>query len=203
MTCFPRPRQIDISDIAGNADKMILHAVKNVLMNNFSSLVDIFLHYARPRQVQGMEAEGAELAVSMKSMATFVRTCRLSSEDCSFFEIQRACVRPFLLLPTSEEEWSLGLYEADFRMHEFLEALIRIASLKNFGLSAACDQVPLHSHSSASVCCLEDFHEIDLFQLGANVLAKEPHFPAPVMLCSARQYAPSDRRMVSLRSSTS
>jgi hypothetical protein len=62
-------------------------------MNNFASLVDIFLHYARPKQTQGLEADGAELAVSMKSMSTFVRTCRLSSEHCSFFEIQRACVR--------------------------------------------------------------------------------------------------------------
>jgi hypothetical protein len=73
---------------------MVIDAVKSVVMNNFPSLVDIFLHYARPRQQQGMEAEGTELAVSMKQLATFVRTCRLSSETCSFFEIQRACVKP-------------------------------------------------------------------------------------------------------------
>jgi hypothetical protein len=85
--------QIDISDISKGIDKMTLDATKNVLMNNFASLVDIFLHYARPKQTSGLEAEGADLAISMKSMATFVRTCRLSSEHCSFFEIQRACVR--------------------------------------------------------------------------------------------------------------
>lgn len=133
--------KIDYSDIAKNMDGMVIDAVRNVIMNNFSSLVDIFLHYARPRQAQGMEAEGTELAISMKQTSTFVRTCRLSSESCSFFEIQRAMVKPGLLLPQQEEEWSLGLYDADFRLWEFLEALIRIADLKNFGLSATCDQI--------------------------------------------------------------
>uniref|UniRef100_A0A7S0Z2A6 Uncharacterized protein n=1 Tax=Hemiselmis tepida TaxID=464990 RepID=A0A7S0Z2A6_9CRYP len=132
--------QIDISDLSKGSDGMILAAVRNVLMNNFASLVDIFVHYARPRQSQGLESEGSELAVNMKQLATFVRTCRLSNENCSFFEIQRACVRPGLLLPQQEEEWSLGIYDADFRLFEFFEALIRIANLKNFGLSATCDQ---------------------------------------------------------------
>jgi hypothetical protein len=49
--------------------------------------------------------------------------------------------RPLLLLPLNEEDWNLGVYDADFRLHEFFEALVRIASLKNYGLSALCDQV--------------------------------------------------------------
>jgi len=135
-------KDIDISDLCHGQDQMIVAAVDNVLSNSFPALVDIFLHYASPRQVGGVEnPDDDSLAVSMKSMATFVRTCRLSSESCSFFEIQRSSVRPSLLLPTGDEEYSLGVYDADYGVTEFFEALIRIANVRNFGLSAICDQV--------------------------------------------------------------
>jgi len=43
--------QIDIGDIAGNADEMIVKATFNVLSNNFEALVDIFLLYGHEHQV--------------------------------------------------------------------------------------------------------------------------------------------------------
>jgi len=133
---------LKIDDITGDCDSMMIAAVRNVVSNNFAALVDIFLHYATAKQEGGVEnPEVKELAINMKSFAKFVRTCRLSSESCSFFEIQRASVRPHLLLPASDEEWSLGLYDADYGLYEFFEALVRIAHIKNYGLSALCDQV--------------------------------------------------------------
>ena len=121
---------------------MVIAAVRNILSNSFAQLVDIFLHYASPKQEGGVESpEANELAINMKAFAKFVRTCRLSSESCSFFEIQRASVRPNLLAPVGDEDWSLGIYDADFGLYEFFEALVRIAHIKNYGLSALCDQV--------------------------------------------------------------
>ena len=133
---------LQIDDIAKDSDSMVVAAVRNILSNSFAQLVDIFLHYASPKQEGGVETpEANELAINMKAFAKFVRTCRLSSESCSFFEIQRASVRPHLLGPAAEEEWSLGVYDADFGLYEFFEALVRIAHIKNYGLSALCDQV--------------------------------------------------------------
>lgn len=133
---------LQMEDITKNCDSMVVAGVRNVISNSFKELVDIFLHYATPRQEGGVEApDKSELAINMKSFAKFVRTCRLSSETCSFFEIQRASVRPQLLLPATEEEWNLGIYEADYGLFEFFEALVRIAHIKDYGLSALCDQV--------------------------------------------------------------
>jgi len=133
--------EIDITDIADGADAMVMASIRNVISNNFAALVDIFIYYAVQRPIPGGDPEALEYAIGMNSLSKFVRTCRLSSETCSFFEIQRAAVRPHLLRAPPDEEYSLGLYEADFRLPEFLEALIRIASLKGFGLSAICDKV--------------------------------------------------------------
>jgi len=133
---------LKIEDITKDCDVMIIAGLRNVLSNNFAPLVDIFLHYASPKQEGGVEnPEKNELAINMKAFAKFVRTCRLSSEACSFFEIQRASVRPSLLLPAGDEEWSLGIYEADYGLFDFFEALVRIAYIKNYGLSALCDQL--------------------------------------------------------------
>lgn len=133
---------LQIDDIAKDSDSMVIAAVRNILSNSFAQLVDIFLHYASPKQEGGVESpEANELAINMKAFAKFVRTCRLSSESCSFFEIQRASVRPNLLAPVGDEDWSLGIYDADFGLYEFFEALVRIAHIKNYGLSALCDQV--------------------------------------------------------------
>lgn len=133
---------VKIDDITKGCDSMVLSAVRNVLSNNFAALVDIFLHYASPKQAGGVDApEKDELAINMKSLAKLVRTCRLSSETCSFFEIQRASVHPVLLRPVADEEWSLGVYEADYGLFQFFEALVRIAHIKNYGLYALCDQV--------------------------------------------------------------
>jgi hypothetical protein len=133
---------LTLEDITKDCDSMIVASVRNVISNNFKELVDIFLHYATQRQEGGVDApDKTGLAINMKSFAKFVRTCRLSSETCSFFEIQRASVRPNLLLPATEDEWNLGLYEADYGLFEFFEALVRIAHIKGYGLSALCDQV--------------------------------------------------------------
>jgi hypothetical protein len=152
--------EIDVSDLTSRADSMQINALRNVLSNNFSALISIFLHYAQSRQAMNSDLPGGNasaaaaaaaaaaegppvLAVTMRGLATLVRTCRLSSETCSFFEIQRAAVRPEHLVPTSDvaDEWSLGLYEADFPAPAFFEALVRIANLKDYGLIALCDRV--------------------------------------------------------------
>jgi hypothetical protein len=133
---------LQVDDISKDSDSMVIAAVRNILSNSFAQLVDIFLHYASPKQEGGVESpEANELAINMKAFAKFVRTCRLSSESCSFFEIQRASVRPNLLAPVGDEDWSLGIYDADFGLYEFFEALVRIAHIKNYCLSALCDQV--------------------------------------------------------------
>ena len=45
-----------------------------ICSNNFAPLVDIFLHYASPKQEGGVETpEKDELAINMKSFAKFVR----------------------------------------------------------------------------------------------------------------------------------
>ena len=134
--------KLTLEDITKNCDSMVMKGVRNVLSNNFAPLVDIFLHYATPRQQDGVDTpEKVGLAINMKAFAKFVRTCRLSSLECSFFEIQRASVRPALLLPGSEDEWSLGIYDAEFSIFDFFESLVRIANIKTYGLSALCDQV--------------------------------------------------------------
>ena len=134
---------LTLDDITKGCDPMVVSGVRNVLSNSFAPLVDIFLHYASPKQKEGVDApEEEELAINMKSFAKFVRTCRLSSEVCSFFEIQRASVRPQQLLPSAEEEWSLGIYDADYNLYDFFEALVRIANIKDYGgLTALCDQL--------------------------------------------------------------
>jgi len=132
-------KKVEVTVVA--CDDMVMTAIRNVLSNNFAELVDIFRHYATERQVKDGEPDQVELAISLNSLAKFVRTCRLSSETCSFFEIQRVAVRPEKLLITPEEEFPLGLYEADFRLPEFFEALIRISHLKGFGLKALCDKL--------------------------------------------------------------
>ena len=134
--------EMDISDLCRGLDKMIAAAVTNVLSNSFAALVDIFLHYASPCKVAGVDdPEEVTLAISMKSMATIVRTCRLCSETCSFFEIQRASVRPALLLPAGDEDFSLGVYDADYGLPQFFEALVRNAAVTKYWLVALCDQV--------------------------------------------------------------
>ena len=42
---------IDVSDLTAHSDFMQVTALRNVLSNNFSALISIFLHYAQPRQL--------------------------------------------------------------------------------------------------------------------------------------------------------
>ena len=144
---------VDFSDLVAGVDPMVIAATRNVLSNSFAALVDIFLHYARDRPVPN-QPEETEMVINMMSLSTFVRTCRLSSEACSFFEIQRAVVRPDVLdpQPQDEEEFPARLYDAGFSLAGFFEALVRLAHLKNYGLSAICDQLNKLIHTQASPC---------------------------------------------------
>mmetsp|Transcript_44615 Transcript_44615/g.140808 ORF Transcript_44615/g.140808 Transcript_44615/m.140808 type:complete len:450 (-) Transcript_44615:779-2128(-) len=136
MECYEK---INISDIKGDSDNKILTAMKHVLSNNFNTILDIFLHYATPTQPTEEEEE-VELVITMSSMALFARTCHLTSDSCSFLQIQLSSVQPDLIYPV-EEEWNLGIFDARYNFPGFMEALARIAHLKKFGMFAICDQL--------------------------------------------------------------
>ena len=49
---------IDVSDLTAHSDFMQVTALRNVLSNNFSALISIFLHYAQPRQLAAADPGG-------------------------------------------------------------------------------------------------------------------------------------------------
>lgn len=81
-------------------------------------------------------------------MEKFARACMLTSTSCSMFDVQRASVRASVLEPEQDAaSHMLKLYGFEYEFSDFLEALIRIAYLKNFGLPALCDRVNRLMHT--------------------------------------------------------
>ena len=89
-----------------------------------------------------------EIIMTHIGMEKFSRACMLTSPKCPMFDIQRASVRPSVLEPADEAApFMLRLYDFEYRFPDFLEALVRIAHFKNFGLPALCDRVNRLMHT--------------------------------------------------------
>jgi len=89
-----------------------------------------------------------EIIMTHIGMEKFARACMLTSAKCPMFDVQRASVRPAVLEPADDASpFMLRLYDFEYRFPDFLEALVRIAHLKNFGLPALCDRVNRLMHT--------------------------------------------------------
>jgi hypothetical protein len=153
---------IDFSDLSQDLDKMIVDATLSVLSNNFAALVDIFLHYAHEHK-EILELSGQTRVAKKKAdakapveeapkpqvqvmthvgMAKMAQVCGLSSAQCSMLDLQRASLRPKLFVPEDHARpHALAYFNFEYQFPDFLEALVRIADLKNYALMAVCDRV--------------------------------------------------------------
>ena len=112
--------------------------------------LDLSGQAARKKKKEEAEEEEApkEIILTHIGMEKFARACMLTDQKCSMFDVQRASVRASVLEPADDAlPFMLRLYGFEYRFSDFLEALIRIAYFKNFGLPALCDRVNRLMHT--------------------------------------------------------
>jgi len=153
-------REMKLGDVFEKRDGLQVRTLDTLLKKHFGTLVDIFMHYVTKgdkTQVQGGEIRHKGLP--MRKMMLFVRTCRISEKDLSFYQIMHQVLkgvpsetsrdeRPGARATATKDEGEADPSDSEFSLAQFVEAVCRLARAKFSNLYALCDQVNrlLHTH---------------------------------------------------------